>query len=70
MFSLEYQKGYDNVATNVLSQVTLKLNAETMKPILDGVTMGTNERADPHDPVVAKADEEIHKPVQGTVILA
>ena len=32
--------------------------------------MGTMERADAQDLVVAKADEEIHKPVQETVILA
>ena len=32
--------------------------------------MGTTERADAHDPVVAKADDKIHKPVQQTVILA
>ena len=41
-----------------------------MKSILDGVTVGTTERADTHDPVVAKADEEIHKQVQETAILA
>ena len=31
-FSIEYQKECDNVATDALSQVTLKLNAETMNP--------------------------------------
>ena len=38
--------------------------------ILDGVTVGTTERADTQDPAVAKTDEEIHKPIQETVILA
>ena len=70
MFSIEYQKGCDNVAADALSQVTLKLNAETVKSILDGVTVGTTEKADAHDLVVAKADEEIHKTVQETAILA
>ena len=60
----------DNAAMDALSQVTLKLDAETVKSILDGFTMGTTERADTHDLAVAKADEEIHKPVQETVILA
>ena len=32
--------------------------------------MGMTERADTHDLVVAEADEEIHKQVQETVILA
>ena len=41
-----------------------------MRSILDRVTMGTTKRADSHDPAVAKADKEIHKPVQGTAILA
>ena len=38
-----------------------------MKSILDGVTM---EGADAQDLVMAEADEEIHKQVQETVILA
>ena len=58
------------MATDVPSQVTSKLMAETVKSILDGVTIGTMERADAHGLVVAKADKEIHKPVQETVILA
>ena len=32
--------------------------------------MGMTERADAQDPAVAEADEEIHKPVQETVVLA
>ena len=57
-FSIKYQKRCDDAATDTLSYVTLKLNAETMKSILDGVTVGTTKRADAHDPVVAKADEK------------
>ena len=45
-------------------------HAETVKSILDGVTVGTTKRADAHDLVVAKADEELHKLVQETAILA
>ena len=70
MFSIKYQKGYDNVAADGLSCVTSKLNAETMKSILDGVVIGTTERVDGHDPAVDQADEEIHKPSQKTAILA
>ena len=57
MFSIKYQKGYDNAAADALSHATSKLNAKTMKSILDRVTMGTTKRADAHDLVVAKADE-------------
>ena len=70
MFNIEYQKGCDNVAADALSQVTTKLNEETTRSILDGVTVGTTKKADAHDPVVAKTGKEIHKPVQETVILA
>ena len=69
-FSIKYQKGCDNAATYALSQVTSKLNAETIKSILHGVTVGATKRADAHDPAVDKADDKIHKPVQGTAILA
>ena len=44
MFSIEYQKGHDSAATDALSQVTLKLDAETVKSILDEVAEGTRER--------------------------
>ena len=62
-FSIKYQIGCDNAATDTLSHVTLKLNAETKKSILDGVTMGTMDKADAHDLAVAKADEDMYKPV-------
>ena len=68
--SIKYQKGWGNAAADALSQVTSKLYAEIMKSILDGVTIGMTERMDTQDPVVAKADEEIHKPVQETMSLA
>ena len=70
MFSIEYQKGHDNVATDDLSSVTSKLDVGTVKSILDGVTMGTTEIEDAHDLVVAKADKEIHNPAQEMAILA
>ena len=60
--------GWDNAAADALSQVTLKLDAETVKSILEGVTVGTMGRADAHDPGVAEADEEQHKQVQETAI--
>ena len=62
-FSIEYQKGWDNAAADALSEVTLRIDTETVKSILDRVTMGLTGRADAHDPVVAETDEEIHKQV-------
>ena len=58
------------MATNALGGVTSKLDAETVKSILHGVTVGMTERGYAKDPVVAEADEEMHKPIQETVILA
>ena len=60
-FSIEYQKGRDSAVADALSHVASKLNAEDVNSILDGVTIGTAGRADAHDPVVAEANERIHK---------
>ena len=58
------------MSADALNQVTSKLDAKTMKSFLDGVTMRITEKADAQDPAVAKADEEIYKQVEETVILA
>ena len=68
-FSIEYQKERGNAATGALSWVTSKLDAEILKCILDGVIMGMTDRADTQDPMGAKADEDIHKPVQETAVV-
>ena len=39
-FSIEYQKGWDSAAADALSQVTSKLDTDTMMSILDIVTVG------------------------------
>ena len=69
-FSIEYQKGRDNVATDTLSWVTLKLDAVIIKSNLHEVTIRMTNRSDAQDPGVAMADEDIQKPVQETVVLA
>ena len=47
----------------MLSWITSKLDVETVRCILDGVTKGLTGRADIHDPVVALTDEAVHKQV-------
>ena len=69
-FSIEYQKGRDNAVADALSQITSKLDVETVKSILDGVTVWIIGRADAHDPVVAEADEKIQDQVQETAVQA
>ena len=56
-FSIEYQKWWDNAATDALSQFTLRLDVETEKTILDAVTVGWSRRVDADDPVVDETDE-------------
>ena len=69
-FGIEYQKGWDNADADALIQVTSRLDAERVKSIMEGVTMGSTGRADVHDPVVAETDEEIHKHVWEAAIQA
>ena len=57
------------MAIDALNWAPWKLDAESMKSILDGITVGMMERADIQDLVVAEADEEIHKPAQEMAIL-
>ena len=38
-FQLEYQKGWDNTVTDVLSQIATCLSPEAMQSILDGVVL-------------------------------
>ena len=63
-FSIKYQKGRENAVADALSWDVSKLNAEAVKFILDGVTVGTAGRADAHDLMVAKANERIHQQVE------
>ena len=55
---------------DALSHVASNLNAEAIKSILDGVTVGTTGRADAHDRMVAKADKRIHRQVEETAVQA
>ena len=60
-FDIKYQKGHDNTVADVLSRITTRLNAETVKLILDGVSMGAAWWAGTHDPLAIKAGDEIDK---------
>ena len=67
-FSIKYQKGRNNAVADALSHIASKLNTEAVKSILDGVTIGTSERINTHDPTVAEADKRIHKEVEETAV--
>ena len=70
IFSIEYQKGRDSAVADALSHFASKLNAEAVKSILDGVTIGTARRANGHDLMVAEANKRIHKQVEETAVQA
>ena len=67
-FSIEYQKGIDNTVADVLHCVASKLNADAVRSILDGVTVGTAGRANAHDPMMAEVDARIHQQVEETAV--
>ena len=63
-FELEYQKGHDNTVADALSWVTTWLDPDTVRSILDGVTLGTTCWAKVHDPTIVEGDchleQEVH----------
>ena len=67
-FNIEHQKGRDNAVSDALNCFTSMLNAEAVKSILDGVTIGTTGRANAYDLMVAKADERIYQQVEETAV--
>ena len=65
-FRLEYQKGWDNVVADALSQVTTCLELETVQAILDGATMGTSQRVERENPTIIESDQQLEQEVQVT----
>ena len=62
-FQLEYQKGRDNAVVDAPSQITTHLGSEAMQAVLDGVILGTFQRAEGEDPTVIEGDQEKEKEV-------
>ena len=62
-FQLEYQKGWDNTVTDMLSQITTLLSLETIRSILDGVTLGATHRAESYDLAMVEGDNGLEKEV-------
>ena len=51
------------MVADILSQVVTQLDPETVKSILNGVTLGTVHHAKVHDPAMVEGDqhfEEVH----------
>ena len=62
-FKLEYQKGCDNTMADVLSWVTTQLNPETVKSILNGVTLWVMHWAKVHNPAMLEIDQHVEQEV-------
>ena len=63
-FEMEYQKGCNNTVVDVLSQVTIWLDPDMVKSILNGVAIGVAHWVETHDPTVVESDhcleQEVH----------
>ena len=62
-FQLEYQKGCNNTVADVLSQITTHLDPDTVRSVLDGITLGTTHRVESHDPTTVEGDHGMEKQV-------
>ena len=60
---LEYQKGHGNMMADLLSQVTTWLDLETVKSILDGVTLGMVHHAKVHDLAMVEGNQCLEQKV-------
>ena len=54
------------MVADVLSQVTTRLDLETVKSILDGVTLGMVHQAKVHDPTMVEGNQCLEQEVQVT----
>ena len=62
-FWLEYQKGWDNAATDALSWVTTCLEPEAVQDILDGADVGASQRAERENPAIIKNNQQLEQEV-------
>ena len=62
-FELEYQKRCGNTVVDELSQVTTQLDPDTVRSILNGVTLGSVHWAEVHDSTVVEHDCHLEQEV-------
>ena len=63
-FELEYQRGCDNIVVDALGWVTTQLDPDTVRSIIDWVTLGPVHQAKVHDPTIVEhyhhMEQEVH----------
>ena len=57
-FNIEYLKGHDNSAANILSRMTECLEDDDMKCLLDGITIRAANQAELHNPLMQQVEIE------------
>ena len=62
-FHLEYQKGCGNTIADVLSWITTCLDRDTVRSILDGITLGAAHQVEVHNPTVGEGDHDLEQEV-------
>ena len=62
-FKLEYQKRHENMVGDILSQITTRLDPETVKSILNDVTIGMVHWAKVHVPTMVEGDQCLEQDV-------
>ena len=65
-FELEYKNGCDNTVVDALSLVTTQLDPDTVKSILNRVTLGSAHWAKVHNPAIVEVDHHLEQEVHDT----
>ena len=60
---LEYQNRCNNTMADVLSWITTCLDPDTVRSILNGITLRAAHWAEVHDPIVAEGDNDLEQEV-------
>ena len=62
-FQLEYQKGCDNTIADVLSWITICLDPDMVRSILNGITLGAPHWVKIHNPTIVEGDYNLEQEV-------
>ena len=62
-FKMEYQRGHDNTVADMLSWVITQWDYDTVKLILELVSIGAVHREETHDPTMVESDHHVEQEV-------
>ena len=67
-FNIEYLKGHDNSATDILSRITQHLEDDDVKCLLDGITIGAANPAELHNLLLQQVEIEDNTCVNAVIL--